>query len=46
MHDQTCYERNHNFNWLTRWLHSFRYKAVVEIAEDLAKSINDRPLRI
>jgi hypothetical protein len=46
MDDQTCYERHHNFNRLTTWLHSFRYKAVVTIAENLAREIKDGPVRV
>ena len=45
-YEQTCYERNHSFNRLTTWLHSFRYTAVVNIAEDLANKIKDRPIRV
>lgn len=40
------YEQAQNFNFLTRWLHSFRYKEIYRVMEDLAKSKGDESIRI
>jgi Methyltransferase domain len=47
MDGQSCYyERHHNFNRVTAWLHSFRYQAVLSIVKDFASKFDKRPLRI
>jgi len=40
----TAYERNQQFNALTRWLHSFRYRTILRVIRDLR--VSDRPLRV
>ncbi len=44
--NETAYERNQRFNALTRWLHSFRYRNVMQVFEALAIEIPDRPIRV
>ena len=41
----THYEKTQNFNSVTRWLHSFRYRKIVQIFEQLTKELN-RPIRV
>lgn len=40
------YEQNQEFNSLTSWLHSHRYKNILAVFDELAESIADRPIRI
>ncbi len=44
--DETAYEKTQRHNALTRWLHSRRYRNVVELTRELARRIPDRPIRV
>lgn len=39
------YEQNQEFNSLTSWLHSHRYKNILAVFDELTKSIPDRPIK-
>lgn len=43
---ETAYEANQNFNSLTTFLHSPRYKILAEKMTELSKEITDRPIRV
>lgn len=45
MHE-TAYERNQRANPLTRWLHGFRYRSILEIVDRLAAERPGQPLRV
>jgi len=40
------YDKNQDFNRITRFLHSFRHDAVGEYIAELAREIPDRPVRV
>lgn len=42
----TSYERRQQFNRLVAWLHSFRYKHILRVLEDLSAEIHGRPIRV
>ncbi|MBW8051271.1 MAG: class I SAM-dependent methyltransferase [Cytophagales bacterium] len=42
----TEYEAAQNFNFLTKWLHSLRYKAIHKVFDQLSKEITDRPIKV
>ncbi len=42
----TEYEKSQNYNFLTAWLHSFRYHSIQGIFRTLAAEIPDRPLQV
>ncbi len=44
--NETAYERNQQYNSITRWLHSFRYKSMLRNLELLQRMTDERPLRI
>jgi hypothetical protein len=44
--DETAYERTQRHNALTRWLHSIRYRRMVELVGRLSVEMPDRPVRI
>lgn len=44
--DATSYERKQNFNPLVRWLHSFRYKVILEVFADLERELDGRAIRV
>jgi hypothetical protein len=44
--NETDYEKNQRFNALTRWLHSFRYRNILRIFDELRILIPDRPIRV
>lgn len=40
------YEKAQNFNFLTRWLHGFRYRQIFQLMEKLSREKGDTPIRI
>ncbi len=42
----TSYEWKQSFNPLVSWLHSFRYRQILEVFERLAAEIGDRPITV
>jgi SAM-dependent methyltransferase len=42
----TAYEQRQQFNIVTSWLHSFRYRYVRGVFQQLAQEICDRPIRV
>ncbi len=42
----TSYERKQSFNPVISWLHSFRYRQILEVFDRLAAEIGDRPIRV
>lgn len=42
----TSYEKKQNFNTLTRWLHSHRYKQILAVFAELAPRIPNRPMKV
>lgn len=43
----TRYEQNQSFNSIVRWLHSFRYKNILQVFEDLTRSLPEgRTIRV
>ena len=43
---ETTYEANQNFNALTTFLHSTRYRVLTEKMSELSKEITDRPIKV
>lgn len=43
---ETPYERAQQFNRVVSWLHSFRYRHVIMLLEDVSSRIGDRPIRV
>lgn len=43
---ETDYEKNQRFNTLVTWLHSYRYKNIIKVFEELSASITGRPIRV
>jgi hypothetical protein len=44
--NETAYEKNQRFNAITRWLHSFRYRSILRIFDEMRARIPDRPIRV
>ena len=42
----TTYEANQNFNTLTRYLHSFRFRSLMACLTELSQQITDRPIEV
>jgi SAM-dependent methyltransferase len=40
------YEKVQEFNALVGWLHSIRYRAIIELFEKLSSEISERPIRV
>ena len=43
---ETEYERNQKFNALVSWLHSYRYKNILKVFEELSASNNGNPIKV
>ncbi len=43
---QAFYERKQEFNALVSWLHSLRYKNIIGVFEELARSCNNRKIEV
>ena len=46
MRNETEYERNQKFNALVSWLHSYRYKNILVIFEELSALNNGNPIKV
>jgi len=44
--DETEYERNQRFNALVSWLHSYRYKNILAVFDQLAQSRQGEPIKV
>jgi len=44
--NETEYEKNQRFNILVSWLHSYRYKNILGVFEELSASNNGNPIRV
>ncbi len=44
--NETEYEKNQRFNVLVSWLHSYRYKNILKVFEELLVSNNGNPIRV
>ena len=44
--DRTIYEKIQDYNRLTRYLHSGRYKALVRLVKGLQAKLGDRRIRV
>ena len=44
--NETAYEKTQRFNAITRWLHSFRYRNILQLFAELSAQIPDRPIRV
>jgi SAM-dependent methyltransferase len=43
---ETKYEKNQKFNWLVSWLHTIRYRNVINMIDSGMLQSNHRPLRV
>lgn len=43
---ETQYEKNQRFNALVSWLHSYRYKNILKVIEELSASNHGNPIKI
>ena len=44
--NKTEYEKVLEFNVLVSWLHSYRYKNIIEVFDGLAKVVDERPIKV
>ena len=42
----TAYEKRQNFNVVTSYLHSHRYRYIIKVFKEVAKVVTDRPIRV
>ncbi|HEY8402758.1 MAG TPA: class I SAM-dependent methyltransferase [Cytophagaceae bacterium] len=47
MSNKTYYEEAQSFNFLTRWLHSYRYKAIIQVFKELESKVGaETPIKV
>ena len=46
MDEYTLYEKEHNTNFITSFLHAYRYKWILSVFNNLVNEINDRPITV
>jgi len=44
--NKTEYEKTQEFNVLVSWLHSHRYKNIIDVFDGLAKVVDERPIKV